>query len=93
MQEKKVRSEQINTFLNPKEMAMFNLLSTEEKTYDELLDEIKKIKLGIRDISALRLQVSRLAKKLEEKTIFRLNRFRRSKTLFLKVSRESELHS
>ena len=92
-QEKKVRSEQINTFLNPKEMAMFNLLSTEEKTYDELLDEMKKINLGIRDISALRLQVSRLTKKLEEKTVFRLNRFRRAKTLFLKVSRESELHS
>jgi len=93
MQEKKIRSEQINTFLNPKEMAMFNLLSTEERTYNDLLNEIKKIKPDIRDISALRLQISRLAKKLEEKTVFRLNRFRREKILFLKVIRESELHS
>lgn len=91
LENKKVRSEQLSTVLNSKEMALFNLLSHEERTYDDLFAEMEKSELGIRDISALRLQISRLAKKLEEKTIFRINRVRRLKTLFLKVGRESDL--
>ncbi|MFC1592163.1 response regulator [Thermodesulfobacteriota bacterium] len=80
-----LQSDAIERILNNKQAVLFNALSAGEKSYAELLQTAREQKIDIRDMVALRLQISRLTKKIEENTHFRIQRIRRKKVLYLQV--------
>lgn len=83
---KKIQSDNIHEVLKPKQYELFNILAREEKTYDEILETVQNMDLNIRDLAALRLQMSRLNNRLQRDTIFKIERTRRDKHFYFKIS-------
>jgi len=79
-------SENIHTILKSKQLELFNILRQGEKNYDEIFKEVRSMKLGVRDLHALRLLISRLNKKLKQETNFKIERIHRDKTFYFKIS-------
>lgn len=85
-QEKRIRQGQnIDKLLKPKQLALFKLLYGNEVSYPEMFNLASHRELNIRDLHALRLQISRLNKKLIEETNFRIQKVRRNKTCYLTI--------
>ena len=61
-----------------------------EKTYEEILGIAQSKNLGISNIEALRVQMFRLGKKLEQETFFKIDRKRRDGILFFNISSVSQ---
>lgn len=88
-QEKRKRqSKAIHTILKPKQLELFKLLREGEKNYTELFKIVSDKKLNIRDMDALRLQLSRLNAKLQEETTFKILKRRKDKTLYFSIISE-----
>ena len=82
---KKRQSENIQTVLKTKQLELFNILCQEEKNYEEILKTSQSENIGIRDMAALRLQMSRLDKKLAKETNFKVEKIRRNKILYFRI--------
>ncbi|MEI6126837.1 MAG: response regulator [Pseudomonadota bacterium] len=87
-EQRKKQSEHLENILNPKQIELFNLLRGSEMSYEEIYGAAVQKGLDIRDMEALRLQLSRLNKKLEEETIFSFDRIRRDKVLYLTIKNQ-----
>ncbi|MFC1591957.1 response regulator [Thermodesulfobacteriota bacterium] len=87
---KKKHTENIVSILNEKQTVLFELLSGGEKNYEEMLEEFTRRKLGVRELDALRLLLSRFAKKLEKDTFYQVKRVRRNKVLYFTLKRQAE---
>jgi len=61
------------------------MLSQGEKSYAEILESARNIKLDIRDMDALRVQISRLNRKLRQETNFRVERVQRNEQFYYRV--------
>jgi hypothetical protein len=83
---KKRQSENIHTILNTKQLELFKILREEERSYNEIFDIASSKKLAIRDMHALRLQLSRLDKKLMQETNFKIVRRRRDTVLYFTIA-------
>jgi len=83
---KRRQSENVHTILNPKQLELFKMLSQGEKTYSEILESARNIKLDIHDMAALRVQISRLNRKLKKETNFRVERVQRNNDFFYRIS-------
>jgi hypothetical protein len=83
---KKRQSENIHTLLNTKQLQLFNILREEERSYNEIFDIALSKKLAIRDMHALRLQLSRLDQKLKRETNFKIARIRRDRVLYFTIA-------
>jgi DNA-binding NarL/FixJ family response regulator len=83
---KKRQSENIHTLLNPKQFELFKTLREEERSYNEIFEIASRKKLAIRDMHALRLQLSRLDKKLKQETNFKITRIRRDRVLYFTIA-------
>ena len=75
---KKRQSENVQTILNPKQLTLFKILSDGEKNYSEILETARSSKLNIHDMPALRVQISRLNKKLMKETTYKVERLQRN---------------
>lgn len=82
---KKQQSENVHAFLNPKQLTLFKIISEGEKNYSEILESARNYKLDIRDMPTLRVQISRLKKKLEQETVYKIERIQRNDTFYFKV--------
>ena len=82
---KKRQSENVHTILNPKQLELFKILSQGEKTYSEVLESARNIKLDIHDIAALRVQISRLNRKLKQETNFKVDRVQRNDCFYYRI--------
>ena len=82
---KRRQSENVHTILNPKQLELFKILSQGEKTYSEILESARNIKLDIHDMAALRVQISRLNRKLRQETNFRVERVQRNNDYFYRI--------
>jgi DNA-directed RNA polymerase alpha subunit len=83
---RKKQSENIHAVLKPKQYELFKILSQGEKGYEEILETVQSKNLDIRDMAALRLQISRLDKKLKQDTIYKIERIRRNKALYFRIN-------
>ena len=83
---KKRQSENVQTILNPKQLTLFKILSEGEKNYSEILETARINKLDIRDMPSLRVQISRLRKKLELETVYKIERIQKNEILYFRVS-------
>ena len=83
---KKRQSENIHTLLNTKQLQLFNILREEERSYNEIFDIASSKELAIRDMHALRLQLSRLDQKLKRETNFKIARIRRDRVLYFTIA-------
>lgn len=83
---KRRQSENVHTILNPKQLELFKMLSQGEKTYSEILESARNIKLDIHDMAALRVQISRLNRKLRQETNFKVERVQRNNDFFYRIS-------
>ena len=83
---KKRQSENIHKLLNPKQFELFKILRKEERSYNEIFEIASSKKLAIRDMHALRLQLSRLDKKLLQETNFKVARRRRDRVLYFTIA-------
>ncbi len=83
---RRIQSENIHDLLSPKQYELFKLLSQGEKNYEELFKETQRMGLDIRDMAALRLQLSRLNNKLEQDTIYKVERIHRNKSFLFRIS-------
>ena len=83
---KKRQSENIHTILNTKQFELFKILREEERSYNEIFDIASSKKLAIRDMHALRLQLSRLDQKLKRETNFKIARIRRDRVLYFSIA-------
>jgi CheY-like chemotaxis protein len=83
---RKTQSERIHTLLKPKQLGLFKILSQSERNYDEILAAAQSERLNIRDLAALRLQISRLDKKLTQETNYKIEKIRRQGCLYLKIN-------
>jgi len=82
---KRMQSENVHTILNPKQLRLFKMLSHGEKTYSEILESARNIKLDIRDMATLRVQISRLNRKLQQETNFKIERIQRNDQFYYKI--------
>jgi hypothetical protein len=64
---------------------LYKILSQGEKTYAEILESARNIKLDIHDMAALRVQISRLNRKLRQETNFRVERVQRDEQFYYRV--------
>jgi hypothetical protein len=80
----------VNSVLSSKQLSLFEILKQGEKTYEEILEITQSKNLDISNIEALRLQIFRLSKKLEQETVFKIERTRRNGTLFINISSVSQ---
>ncbi len=85
-EKKKKQSENVADVLNLKQYELYKILSQGEKNYNELLEAVKTKDIDINDLAALRLQLSRLSKRLEQETLYKVERIRRDKILYFKIS-------
>jgi len=83
---KKRQTENIDTLLNPKQLQLFQILREEERSYNEIFEIASSKKLAIRDMHALRLQLSRLDQKLKRETNFKIARRRRDRVLYFTIT-------
>jgi hypothetical protein len=83
---KKRQSENIHTLLNTKQLELFKILRKEERSYNEIFEIASSKKLAIRDMHALRLQLSRLDQKLKKETNFKIARIRRDRVLYFTIA-------
>jgi len=83
---KKRQSENIHTLLNTKQLELFKILRKEERSYNEIFEIASSKKLAIRDMHALRLQLSRLDQKLKKETNFKITRIRRDRVLYFTIA-------
>ena len=86
-EQKSKQGKSIAAILNQKQFGLFEILNTGEKDYQNIFNEAAGRDLGIRDMDALRLQLSRLSKKLEEETGFAVKRIRRNKVLYFTIDK------
>jgi len=84
-EKRKRQSEEIHTFLNQKQLELFRILCQGENTYTEILETAHNRKLDIRDMSTLRVQISRLNKKLEQETVYKIERTQRNNVYYFRV--------
>ena len=82
---KKRQSENIHSLLNPKQMELFQILCQGEKNYTEIFETVRNRKLDIRDMATLRVQMSRLNKKLEQETLYKIDRIPRNNIYYFRV--------
>ena len=82
---KRKQSENVHTILNPKQLALFKMLSQGEKTYSEILESARNSKFNIHDMAALRVQISRLNRKLKQETNFKVERIQRNDCFYYKI--------
>ena len=83
---KRRQTENVHTILNPKQLELFKILSQGEKTYSEILESARSRKLDIHDMPALRVQISRLNRKLRQETNFKVERVQRNDQFYYRVS-------
>jgi len=83
---KRRQSENVHTILNPKQLELFKMLSQGEKTYSEILESARNIKLDIHDMAALRVQISRLNRKLRQETNFKVERVQRKSEFYYQIA-------
>ncbi len=74
---KKRQSENIHTILNPKQLGLFKILSQGEKNYTQILESAHNSRLDVRDIPALRVQLSRLNRKLTQESVYAIDKIQR----------------
>lgn len=84
---RKKQSENVHAVLKQKQYELFKILSQGEKGYEEILETVQSKNLDIRDMAALRLQISRLDKKLKQDTIYKIERIRRNKALYFRIDK------
>ena len=84
-EKKKRQSENIHNLLNPKQLELFKILCEGEKNYSELLATSCNRNLDIRDMSTLRVQMSRLNKKLEKETLYKIERIPRNNVYYFRI--------
>ena len=84
-EKRKRQSEEIHTFLNQKQLELFRILCQGENTYTKILETARNRKLDIRDMSTLRVQLSRLNKKLEQETVYKIERTQRNNVYYFRV--------
>ena len=82
---KKRQSENVQSILNSKQLTLFKILSDGEKNYSEILETSRNNKLDIRDMPTLGVQISRLKKRLEQETVYKIERIQRNDTFYFKV--------
>ena len=82
---KRRQSENVHTILNPKQLDLFKILSQGEKTYPETLESARNIKLDIHDMAALRVQISRLNRKLKQETNYKVGRIQRNDCFYYRI--------
>jgi len=80
----------VNSVLSSKQLGLFKILEQGEKTYEEILEITQSKNLDISNIEALRVQIFRLSKKLEQETVFKIDRTRRNGNLFFNISSVSQ---
>jgi len=83
---KRRQTENVHTILNPKQLELFKILSQGEKTHSEILESAHSRKLDIHDMPALRVQISRLNRKLRQETNFKVERVQRNDQFYYRVS-------
>ena len=83
---KKRQSENVDALLNTKQFELFKILREGERSYNEIFTIASGKKLGIRDLHALRLQLSRLDQKLKKETNFKIVRIRRDRVLYFTIA-------
>jgi len=83
---KRRQSENVHTILNPKQLELFKILSQGEKTYSEILESARNIKLDIHDMAALRVQISRLNRRLRQETNFKVERVQRKSEFYYQIA-------
>lgn len=84
-QKRRKQGSSIDRLLKPKQLALFNMLHRNELSYDEIFTSTINKKLNIKDMHALRLQISRLNKKLRKETNFSIHKVRRNKTTYFTI--------
>ena len=84
-EKRKRQSENVHQLLNLKQLELFKILCEGEKNYAELLATARNRKLDIRDMSTLRVQMSRLNKKLEKETLYKIERIPRNNIYYFGV--------
>jgi hypothetical protein len=67
-------------------LELFKILSQGEKTYAEILESARNIKLDIHDMAALRVQISRLNRKLRQETNFKVERVQRKSEFYYQIA-------
>ena len=82
---KRRQSENVHTILNPKQLELFKILSQGEKPYSEILESARNSKLDIRDMPTLRVQISRLNRKLRQETNFKVERIQKNDCFYYRV--------
>jgi hypothetical protein len=82
---KKRQSENVHTILNSKQLELFKMLSQGEKTYSEVLESARNSRLDINDMAALRVQISRLNRKLKQETNYKIERVQIKDQFYYKV--------
>ena len=82
---RKRQSENVHTILSPKQLELFKMLSQGEKSYAELFETARINKLDIHDMAALRVQISRLNRKLRLETNFKVERTLRNEVYYYKI--------
>jgi hypothetical protein len=82
---KRRQSENVHTILNPKQLGLFKILSQGDKTYSELLESARNIKLDIHDMASLRVQISRLNSKLRKDTTYKVERIQRNDCFYYRI--------
>ena len=83
---KRRQSENVHAILNPKQLGLFKMLSQGEKTYSEILESVRNSKLDIRDMPTLRVQISRLNRRLKQETNFKVERVQRTDCFYYRIS-------
>ena len=83
---KKRQSENVHTLLNTKQFELFTILREGELSYNEIYAIASSKKLDIRDMHALRLQLSRLDQKLKKETNFKIDRIRKDRVLYFTIA-------
>lgn len=84
-EKKKQQSENIHALLNPKQLELFKIMCEGQKSYTELLATSCNRNLDIRDMSTLRVQMSRLNKKLEQETLYKIERIPRNNIYYFRI--------
>ena len=82
---KRRQSENVHSILNPRQLGLFKILSQGEKTYSEILESARSIKLDIHDMAALRVQISRFNRKLRQETKFKIERVQRDDCFYYRI--------
>ena len=75
----------MTTFFSPFTIELFKMLSQGEKSYAEILESARNIKLDIHDMAALRVQISRLNRRLRQETNFKVERVQRNECFYYRI--------